>query len=374
MVYLPGSNRVLVVGGAREMTSPTNKSGPPSWQPAKAVNTTYEIFDVATEKFLKPFDASLGFSVKRVFPNLMALAGDYVISLGGAQWPTSLTAEQQTYLNSDIYDPQAPFDPTLNSKDERLGAFVKNGAALPLTEVRAGAALAFVGTTALGVSKFLIWGGGSTVAEVFTESSSLGDGTFDNTYVIEGAINKKPGNLYFATLTSLGASVGNDGRFLSIGGIRHDGKKWLAPRADDAYLVVLTTPDKGKKRINTIAVSGLGAGMYMHQASLTDDRHVLVSGGFNKFGEPSGLTMRVFDIGAVQDKAAMDAAAAGKLKLKMSEPTTAKSYIKRGGHGAVRLNNDCVLAFGGVTDMVDLLKPGQAASDIYCPQHLDPDL
>ncbi len=373
-VYLPASNRVLIVGGAREMTAPTNKSGPPTWQPAKATNITYEIFDVATEKFLKPFDASLGHSVKRVFPNLMALAGDYVVSLGGAQWPTSLTADQQTYLNSDLYDPQAPFDPTLNSKDERLGAFVKNGAALPLTEVRAGAALAFVGTTALGVSKYLIWGGGGTVAEVFTESSSPGDGTFDNTYVIEGDIIKKKGSLYFSSLTSLGASAGNDGRFLSIGGIRHDGKKWLAPSADDAYLVVLTTPDKGKKRINTIRISGLGAGIYMHQASLTDDNHVLVSGGFNKFGQPSSVTMRTFDISPIQDKANMDKAAAGKLKLSLKEPASAKAFVKRGGHGAVRLNNDCILAFGGVTDLVDLLKTGEAASDIYCPQHLDPDL
>ena len=373
-VYLPASNRVLIVGGAREMTSPTNKSGPPVWQPAKAANITYEIFDVAEEKFLKPFDASLTYAVKRVFPNLMALSGDFVVSLGGAQWPTSLTAEQQTYLNSDLYDPQAKFDPTLNSDDTRLGAFVKNGAALPLTEVRAGAALAFVGTTSLGVSKYLIWGGGNTVAEVFTESTSLGDGIFDNTYIVEGDINKKAGSLYFASLTSLGASSGNDGRFLSIGGIRHDGKKWLPPAADDVYLVVLSTPDKGSKRINTIKVGGLGAGLYMHQASLTDDNHVLVSGGFNKYGEPSSVNMRVFDISAIQTKADMDAAVAGKLQLSMTEPGTAKNWVKRGGHGAVRLSNDCVLTFGGVTDWVDLLSPGEAASDIYCPLHLDPTL
>ena len=385
-VYLPASNRVLIVGGAREMSATTDKSGPPTWLPAKAANVTYEIFDVAEEKFLKPFDKSVAYAVKRVFPNLMALSGDYVISLGGAQWPTSQTSESNSYRNSDLYDPEANFDPTLNSDDERKGAFVNNFGGLPLTEVRAGAAVASAGTTSAGVSKYLIWGGGNTLAEVFTESSSLGNGTFDNTYIVQGDINKKKGSLYFASLTALSATE-ELALFLSIGGIRHHNGKWLAPAADDVYLVVVSSPKAGSKRINTIKVGGLGAGLFMHQASLTDDNHVLVTGGFNKFSEPSSVTLRVFDIAAFNAAAAktksdgkkidlVEPADTAGLKLTMTEPATASSWVKRGGHGAVRLNNDCVLTFGGVTDVVvDLTKTNvEAASDIYCPQHLDPTL
>ena len=385
-VYLPASNRVLIVGGAREMTAVTDKTGSPNWSPAKAANVTYEIFDVAEEKFLKPIDASLEWAVKRVFPNLMALSGDFVVSLGGAQWPTSQTSESTSYKNSDLYDPEANFDPTLNSKDTRKGAFINNFGGLPMTEHRGGAALAAAGTTSLGVSKYLIWGGGDTLAEVFTESSGLGDGTFDNTYIVQGDILTKKGSLYFATLTALSATE-EQALFLSIGGIRRDGDKWLAPEADDVYLVVVSTPKSGSKRINTVKVSGLGAGLYMHQASLTDDNHVLVTGGFNKYGEPSSVTMRVFDIGAFMKAAAqpksdgkkinlVEPAETGGLQLAMTEPPTAKSWIKRGGHGAVRLNNDCVLAFGGVTDVnVDLTMTNvEAATDVYCPLHLDPTL
>lgn len=375
-VYLPNSNRVLIVGGAREMTSALDKSGPPEWQPSKAVNVTYEIFDVTTEKFIRPHDKSIEQVVKRVFPNLMALAGDWVVSLGGARWPASLTADPASYQNSDLYNPSAAFDPNPKPdpkyKDIGAGAFVKHGAALPLTEVRGGAALAFIGTTAQGVSKYLIWGGGSNPAEVFTESTSPGDGTFDNTYVIEGDILKEKGDLYFPAVVSLGATAGNDGRFLSIGGIRHNGTAWLPPSANDVYLLVLTTPDKGKKRINTIRVSGLNAGVFMHQATLTDDNHVLVSGGFTGYGAPTTFTMRVFDVSGIQDQANMDAVLAGTKKLSLTEPATAKQWIKRGGHASVRLNNDCVLAYGGVTDFADLASTSEVAADIYCPKHLDP--
>jgi hypothetical protein len=288
---------------------------------------------------------------------LLPLADDHVISLAGAQWPTGLSGgEAANYRYSDLFKPDTD------------GGILENESGLPLTELRSGTAVA-----KFGVNKFLIWGGGvDQIAEVFTESSNPQDGTFDNTYIIEGDITSKSGTLYFSSLTSLGKSEGNEGRLLAIGGIRHNGAKWLPPDPSDVYLVVVTIPAKGKKRIKTVRVGGLGTGVYMHQASLTDANHVLVTGGFTSYGAPTTFTMRQFDIGQLQDKATMDAVLAGQKKLTLTEPASSKAVVKRGGHGGVRLKNDCVLMFGGVAEPADLLKPHKAAIDIYCPKHLDP--
>ncbi len=346
-IFLPKSNRVLIVGGAQKM-SVTDAGGPPTWKISDGVNMPYEIFDVDTETFIAATDSQN--AVKRVFPNLMALSDDYVVALGGAVWPSSANVDQTTYMNSNLYDPTAG----------AAGAFVKVGSALPLNTVRAGAAIAQLGTTPDGGSKLLVWGGDDEGlhAEVFVESTAAGDGIFDASYTVSGDITSYAGGLYFPTLTPIGTAPAADDknttvvRFLSVGGIRYTGGKWLAPNKDDVYIV--TVNDKTRK-IETKRVAGLDSGVYLHQANRTDDGHVVISGGFNEWGKAS-FTLRTFDIA----------------KESFENPPASASFVQRGGHGALSMTNDCVLMFGGVTTFADLQKSSAAVSDIYCPQHLLP--
>ena len=350
-IYLPKRSEVLLVGGAQEMSLPNDGSAPPSWKVTSGVNISFEMFDLskddkgkAVEMFRMP-DTTEHVD-KLVLPNLMPLADDFVVALGGAEWPSESATNQISYKHSDLFDPQ----------EGDYGSFVKVAGALPLNDVRAGAAMAFIDTTEDGGSRYLIWGGqaGSVKAEIFREDSSPGSGIFDANYAVEGAITEKPGALFFSTLTPLGADKDGRWTFLSVGGARYSGKKWQAPSADDVYLVTLHDEEGKKKRLVTERIKGLGAGVFMHKASLTDDKHVLITGGFTSFNKATTFTMREYD-------------AATKTFL---EPPAAKTFVKRGGHAALRLNNDCVFMWGGVETWKDLEKTNPVVSDIYCPSHL----
>lgn len=345
-IFLPKSNRVLLVGGAQKMIVDSAVAGPPTWTPTSGVNLPYEIFDVESETFIAP--ASTEFAVKRVFPNLMALSDDYVVALAGAVWPATAVSDPTSYMNSSLYDPTVG----------EHGAFVKVGSALPLNTVRAGAAIAPLGSTPDGGSKVLVWGGddGSQRAEVFIESTDAGNGIFDGSYVVSGDITSFPGGLTFPTLTPIGKGK-VDGKemvqFLSVGGIRHVGGKWQAPNKDDVYIVSV---DEETRKILTQRIAGFDVGVFMHQANRTDARHVVISGGFSEFGQPASFTLRTFDV----------------TTRTFSNPEGAGSFVERGGHGALTLSNECLLMFGGVSAFDDLLKSQPAASDIYCPNHLLP--
>ena len=350
-IYLPKRSEVLIVGGAQQMEVPLDGSGPPSWKVTTGVNVNFEMFDLAkddagnaVEKFRMP--STTEHVDKLVLPNLMPLADDFVVALGGAEWPSKDATNQFSYKQSDLFDPQ----------EGDYGSFIKVAGALPLNDVRAGAALAFIDTTSDGGSRYLIWGGqANTVkAEIFREDSSPGSGIFDATYAVEGAMTKKKGSLFFATLTPLGADSEGRWTFLSVGGVRHDGKAWLPPDESDVYLLTLHDEEGKKKRIDTTEIKGLGAGVFMHKASLTDDKHVLISGGFSSYDKATTFTLRIYDIE----------------KKAFVEPPAAASFVKRGAHAAVRLNNDCVLMWGGVASWADLEKTTAVASDIYCPSHL----
>ncbi len=349
-VYLPKLNKVLIVGGAQEMTSDTK--GPPEWNVSKGVNVPYELFDVTTGEFEVPVAAEGGPALhtptKRVFPNLMLLSDDYVVSLGGGVWPSSKISDPETYASSDLFDPT-------------VGAFVNPKGSLPLQSARAGAAVAFVGTTPLGTSKYLIWQGTNSAdkAEIFRESSTPGTGVFEFELKIKGSILEKTGGLYFSSLTRIGTvEIGEDKHegvlFLSAGGVRYDGG-WKNPDPTDVYLVTLdeqTSPPS----LDTQAIGPLTMGLYMHGTTLTDDTHVLLSGGFSAFGSATEAALKVFST----------------TNKTLSDPPAAEKFVKRGGHGALRLGNDCVLFFGGVTEFADLKTNHAAVSDVYCPAHLVP--
>ncbi|GEM_PF-3517516 len=352
-IFLPKRNSVLVVGGASEMSVPGDGSGPPTWKVTSGVNVAFELLDLAKddqgnskEEFLMP--STTDYIDKLMLPNLMPLADDYVVALGGAEWPASKATNKISYRRCDLFKPD----------EGTYGTFINVAGALPLNAVRAGAAISFIDTTEEGGSRFLIWGGqdGSTKAEIFREDTQPGNGFFDANYKVSGDINGKdvPGSLHFATLTPLGAGTDDQGRFLSVGGVRFSGGKWQAPSPKDVYLVTLIDKPGAAKEIKTKRIAGFPYGTYMHQASLTDDKHVLISGGFTSYSKPTNASLVVYDIATNT----------------FSQPAAAKTFVKRGAHAAQRLNNDCVLMWGGVSSWKDLESTTQVVADIYCPGHL----
>ncbi|MBM4343007.1 MAG: hypothetical protein FJ100_06480 [Deltaproteobacteria bacterium] len=397
MIYLAKPNQVLIVGGTKKMSVASAGNAPPLWSPGDAANLTYEIFDIATGNFIAGPDQG-AHCKKRVFPNLLALTDDYVVSLGGAPWPHSDT---DYYAKSDLYEAKhGPNEPT--------GRFKDVGNALQLNAVRAGAAVAYVGPTPNGTSRYLVWGGntvGSTIdctsplptalrhAERFKESTEPGTGEFFGDYVLEGDFataydSKNPKSLnrdmalFFPTLTPLGRKDegGKEAyRFLSVGGARHatyhpqqcspppawEGAilGWQTPSLDDAYILTLVEPtDTTKGRLLTKRVAGLGKGVFLHQANLAGTGAVVLTGGFSTFGGDADFSMQYFDI------------ASGKL-LGSAQMTAAAKFVLRGGHSALSLRNDCVLLYGGADKLASasLNSTSMATSDVYCPKFLIPN-
>ncbi len=351
-VFLPDTGKVLIVGGAAKMSVPADGKGPPSWNLVDGINVTFETLDLGKDASGKTKEAfhmpeTTDFLDKVVLPNLLPLADDYVVVLGGAPWPAAKAANKISYKHSDLFDPN----------EGEHGRFVKVAGALPLNAVRAGAALAFIGMTSDGGRRYLVWGGNDTpgvIAEVFREDTQPGSGVFDAKYKIEGDILGKKGSLHFSTLTRLGADKGNSGRFLAVGGVRYHGGKWLAPDPDDVYLVTLHDTAGAPAKLVTKRLSGLGAGLYLHQATRTDSGHVLISGGFDAFDQASTFSLAVYDIA----------------KGTFSQPPGADKFVKRGAHTAARLDNGCVLTWGGVPLWADLNGTSEVTSDIFCPSHL----
>ncbi|MSP91346.1 MAG: hypothetical protein EXR79_06030 [Myxococcales bacterium] len=358
MVYLVKLNKVLIVGGAAKMLVRADGSEPPRWKPEDAVNEPFEVFDVVKEKF----DLAPGkeFVRKRVLPNLMTLSDDSVVVMGGAPWPQ---IDDPAYQQSDLFTPRA-------------GGFEDTKGALPLNLSRTGAGVAFMGQTAVGTRKYMIWAGNAArpgdgkntpIAERFKESTDQGQGEFFGDFTIEGDYPVAQ-SLFFPSLVSLGVTRDakgtalDDGRFLSVGGIRHDGTKWLAPSKDDVYLLtVKEKTDTAKARIATKRVAKLMGGIYLHQAVAAGPDHVMILGGFSSFDQPASFGVQAFE------------SASGALLDASLTPAT-KQFVARGALAAVALSNDCVLGFGGTDTWSAMKQNTQVVADIYCPRLLVPPL
>lgn len=372
-IYLTKLNQVLLVGGAKQMTMPAAGSAPPSWKVADAVSLTWEVYDVASGQFLAPADGGAN-ARRRVMPMLLPLAGDNVAVLGGAPWPNT---DEIGYAAGDLFvSTRGPGDAT--------GHFEEVAGQLTLRANRGGSAFAYIGPTAVGTSRYLMWGGnvGSSlyaagnVAERFEESTETGIGEFYDSFSLEGDYQPTiSGALFFPTLTPLGrgrdskGKFTDDGRFLLMGGARWlPGQaagtgQWLPPSPDDAYLVSLREPTDAQPqgRLLTTRVASLKQGIFMHQTNLAGNELAVVSGGFSGFASPANYQMQVYDI------------TAAKLLSEQNFPGTTK-FVARGGHAALTLPNDCVLFYGGAGQLgpAGLSAGAPATSDIYCPRRLAP--
>jgi hypothetical protein len=99
----------------------------------------------------------------------------------------------------------------------------------------------------------------------------------------------------------------------------------------------------------------------MHQTNLSGPAQVLISGGFTSYNAPTTFTMQYFDL-ATQKLVGKDGLAG------------AAAFVKRGGHSALTLRNDCIMLFGGASQLAAgaLSSTQPAISDVYCPKFLVP--
>lgn len=384
MIYLPKLNQVLIVGGTSKMTVPAN--GPPTWSASDGVGLTYEVYDIASDKFLAGAESGLNCK-KRVFPNLVALTDDYVVSMGGAPWPISSSDD---YAKSDLFTSK-------HGASEKTGRFVDAGNSLQLNGVRGGAAVSYMGPTTNGTSRYFIWGGATidqnfcpaadggkcpletdiVQGEVFIESTEPGTGALygvggADIEMGDGSYDKKS-SLFFPSLSYVKKTVDPKTQtetftFLLAGGVRYDPMAnpagWRAPSLDDIYLLDVKEPNeafKTKRRVTPKKVAGLSSGIYMHQANVAGTGQIVLTGGFSGFGTAATFPVQYYDIPS------------SKLVSPGSIPASA-AFVRRGGHSALTLKNDCILLYGGASQLaVGGLSSTQAAiSDVYCPSFLLP--
>ena len=368
MVYLPKSNRVLVMGGTVQMTLAADGKGPPQWSKGAAVG--YEVFDVATGQFTAP--AAEQSAIKpRVFPNLVTLPGEKVVAMAGAPWPTYLT---NAYAYSDVFD-------VGGAAPGLADGCADDPAALLMEHVRAGAAMARL--DAPGTPRYLLWGGATrfpfvdktnvlpTVPHLVdrlrvSPTASLGD--FYPDYVMEG--DTLPPNppedkslpqptLLFAAVAPLPRiPIGGKDlpQLLAVGGARYGnvggGDVWMVPHADDAYVLSVQEPTPtAAGRLIMKRVNGTTAGRIFHQATAVDGGEVVVSGGIGDFGGAAVAGLDAFE-GVVW-------------KWKSPAQLPAAAFAPRFGHTATRMANGCVLFAGGTSAWSPI---AVGPLQIYCPK------
>jgi hypothetical protein len=382
-VYLPNSNQVLIVGGiGLNRSMKVAKDGtPPSWVPADGADPRFEIYDVKSDSFI----AGNGnqFARQRVLPNLMLLGGDYVAAVGGGPWPRN--DDQKAYAQADVFSPKA-------------GGYLEAGDQIAMKRARGGAAMAWMGTTKQGTARYFLWGGNvlkaksqilrdgqppttlevgaGPIAERFEESTQPGSGEMYADFLLkaEDGVNF-PGNcgpdgcasaLLFPTLTRVSNAANGDVRFVSVGGLRvsQTGAEptWAAADAGEVWLLTVTEPDPAANKAGVIAtrrLPGLASGVYFHNATVAGD-NLVVAGGFSGFGQPAAFQMQALNLSALQ-------------WFPTTKLAAAAAFVPRGGAAGIRLNNDCLLQFGGVGSYADLSQANASVlADVYCSKLLLP--
>lgn len=319
MVYLPTTNEVLFVGGARRLKVDTTRPFPVTYSKSQGNGVSQGLVFSVTDQRFAPLsdDHVMKTGIKalgRAFPRAAVLPNGTVVVTGGGEWPTD---------NDTDFRRVSVFDPADG------GRFLSTPGLTTLA-ARAGHSMTFLGQGADG-AELLLWGGvpdGEEVAEVLTVSRAE-DGTVSGTaapVVIEG---ETPPHTFFQVLTPLGGN-----RFLATGGARpdaSDGGRLGAPQDDEAWLVTYGEPG-GQPTVTLDAVPGLGAGRVFHGAMPTADHgSVFVLGGFAGDKALDHDKVMRFDTGEMRWDVAPETGA----------------FLGRGAHAVVPMVNGKALLVGG---------------------------
>ncbi len=344
MVYLPTTNEVLFVGGARQLKVDTTRPFPVTYSKSQGNGVSQGlVFSVTDQRFEPLSDAHVmktGIkALGRAFPRAAALPDGTVVVTGGGEWPADNDTD---FRRVSVYDPADG------------GRFLATPSLMTLA-ARAGHSMVFLGQGPDG-AKLLLWGGvpsDQEMAEVLTVVRSE-DGNVTGTstpVVIEG---EPAPHTYFQVLTPLGGN-----RFLATGGARpdpNDPSHLAAPQDDEAWLLSYGEPG-GQPTITLDALPGLGAGRVFHGAMPTADRgSVFVLGGF------------AGDKALDHDKVMrLDTA---ELRWEVAPETGA--FLGRGAHAVVPMVNGKGLLVGGESALADKGDVACGYVEVFTPSSIAP--
>lgn len=362
MVYLPSpdgsdAGRVLILGGAAELTLDEGKSFPFLLEKEKGLRD-YLLFDVSTRKFVLGAEEM---RIKRAFPRAHRLNDGTVVITGGGEWPHEAS---QDYSEAEVFDPDAE-----DTEDPDTG--VVRGAFLPTTGFefnvrRAGHSLTFIKNSQDGLSQLLVWGGtfaeasgkDEIVAEVLKQSGQQKEG-IDGSF---GRVEVEGADLpytFFHEMTALGG-----GRFLLTGGARatctsatkFDTCSLEAPAPDEAWLVTYTD-EGGNAKAAIEKVPGLGAGRVFHTAHLAGPSALAVVGGFADLSAVQVDKVMHFDVDA---------------KTWTAAPETGSAFADRGGHAGITMSGSAILLLGGELQLDESVLDGKkkAFGELYVPSNV----
>jgi len=343
MVYLPASDRVLIIGGLTRLRLDEDREFPFVFSPSDRddARDDYVVFDVASKTFTPGVDRM---SVKRAFPRLHLLADGTALITGGGPWPFDLG--EPGYLQVDIYDPE---------RDGGAGGLldVRNFRSF---HTRSGHSLTFLQSTAEGLSQLLVWGGTTpersffNPAEVFVQSGRQRDG-INGTFREVTIYGQVPNFNYFHETTPLTGR-----RFLVTGGAVYDGGAMRAPRDDEAWL--LRYVDEPGPGIVVERVPGIGAGRVFHSAFSSDGVNVTIAGGLGGLDAIATDRVMLFDLGDPGQP--WRAAGAG----------TSGAFGPRGGATAAMLPSGAALLVGGQAAIRPQSTVRRAIAEVFTPPNL----
>lgn len=344
-VYLPETNKVLILGGTTELEVDTSREFPFKLDATKAKND-YILFDPVSESFA---EGTKRMRVTRAFARAAALADGTVLVTGGQPWPLQ-DSDRFEAGDADIFDPQ---------DNDGEGGFLD----IPKLRgfyPRAGHSLTFLKNTAEGLTQLLIWGGTTqsaslfSPAEIYRQSGRQKDGvngTFAEVTLVS-ADQTVPSFTFFHEVTRLSGN-----RFLATGGaVYHDGAMG-GPQADEAWL--LTYTDNVSPTVLVQRASGFGVGRMFHTAVSDDLRHVAVIGGwgadFQAIAAPDHVLS--FDVDAPKNQ----------LPFWTTATSAGSQTTPRGGHAVALTPAGTVYVVGGELAWDQVSTTKRAASEIYTP-------
>ena len=268
-IYIPETGRVLLVGGHERLNKAKAADGLMPWYfeegYAGTPGFTYELFDVAKQRFLEIDDLpsksnEMVQPVDRVFPCLTRNNDGTVLVTGGAPWPSSHDTGYQDVLGyrvSEIYVPEgiggtSGFQVTLGALTMSSVRFGHTGS---LVKVEDGHA----------THLFLGGAGDGAVAEIYRESSGQIGGNYGmfSPIVVGG---EDPGGVFFHRVVPM-----TDGDFLLVGGV-----KIASSGPSDSYALSMWAGDEAWSE----QIDDGPSGRYFHAAVVLDRGWIFVFDSF----------------------------------------------------------------------------------------------
>jgi hypothetical protein len=339
MVYLPNVRRILVIGGAQELTwAPGGDTLAVQYDATAALNDieVIQLADAdknpATPDTATLFEETVEMPLKRVFPQVARLGFEFVVITGGGAWPQP----ESDYKRADFYHVQdnriaeEKFAEDLTARSAHTLTFVKT------ESVTSGGAPEEI---------FLLWGGttGEAKASFLVHNTSSGSVNFVQAK-LEGEV---PDKTFFHTMTTL-----RNDRLLAVGGVSYQDNKLGTLDAFAAYRLGYSHPKGGSRTITVEKVPGFPEGRVFHTASPYAADDVAIIGGLTTLDGDAATALAYYD--------------GADLRF-VSDPQPRTALVGRAGHAAVVTASDAVFLAGGVSDVNDLKAAEQMLAEILVP-------